>query len=367
MSITVRSVESSTAGEYYLTAQPSVGRSVAEQAQEVFADIRRALSNAGAGLFQERIFSTAEAMPDVLATRQDTLGPLADGVAPTCLTVPEGAVGPFIGVQLHAVRSPNPIRPLFVDGEACGRIIEAKDCKWVYLAHRQGLAGDAPDVQARGALEQAAAGLAAGGATFKDVVRTWWFMSRILDWYPAFNLARNRFFEEQGLTAGTVARSLPASTGIGITPYRSTACALDVLAVVDGGRSFRPFLAGGNQGSAYSYGSAFSRAAVARMPASQALFISGTAAIDHRGKSEYCGDISAQIKATIQNVRALFDVPFDADRDIVQSLVYNKNAEVERTFLAGWNNLVWPNLSMIADVCRPELLVEIEALAVRPL
>ena len=53
--------------------------------------------------------------------------------------------------------------------------------------------------------------LGAAGMDFSNVVRTWLYADRILDWYSDLNRARDTFFKARGVYG----RYVPASTGIG--------------------------------------------------------------------------------------------------------------------------------------------------------
>ena len=82
-------------------------------------------------------------------------------------------------------------------------------------------------------LERAERILRENGASYKDVVRTWFYLSDILGWYAAFNKVRNEKYGEFGIMPGPGDRELllPASTGIqGETPS-GAACAMDLIAV----------------------------------------------------------------------------------------------------------------------------------------
>ena len=91
-----------------------------------------------------------------------------------------------------------------------------------------------PPVQARQLLALANRILREQGATYRDVVRTWFYLDDILSWYPDFNQARSAVYRELGILSpdGDQCRKLPASTGIqGIIPS-GAACALDLMAVI---------------------------------------------------------------------------------------------------------------------------------------
>jgi len=212
--------------------------------------------------------------------------------------------------------------------------------------------------------EKAAEALRSHDMDLRCVARTWGWLRDILTWYDDFNAARTAVYQKERLVdSGGHAHYLPASTGIGVAPADGSACALEVLAVSDGHRSIRSIQAGGEQDSAFSYGSAFARAVLAPMPAGSTLFVSGTAAIDPQGRSEHPGDAARQIDATLQHIRALLaEVGWSEDR-IVSAIAYSKTPQIANALTNGWSALPWPRIETIADVCRKELLFEMEVTA----
>ena len=154
---------------------------------------------------------------------------------------------------------------------------------------------DRPAVQARQLLALANRILREQGASYRDVVRTWFYLSDILSWYPDFNQARSAVYRELGLLSpdGDQCRKLPASTGIqGIIPS-GAACALDLMALIPAENSPPQVrqLSSPGQPEALSYGSAFSRGALITEPEAALIQVSGTAAIDEHGQSLHPGDI----------------------------------------------------------------------------
>ena len=128
----------------------------------------------------------------------------------------------------------------------------------------------------------------------------------------------------------------------------------------------RFLLASGNQDAASKYNSAFSRAAVAATPAGDTLYISGTAAIDASGQTTHIGDISGQIDDTVANVQAVLRNASCGPADTVAAIAYCKTPEVERAFRHGWGSIhAGPFIIVVADVCRHNLLFEIELTAMR--
>ncbi len=102
------------------------------------------------------------------------------------------------------------------------------------------------------------------------------------------------------------------------------------------------------------------------------LFISGTASIDKKGKTKYPNDLTAQVKRTFSNIAALLASEGATWHDVVQTRCYLKNMRDYRLFNERRNyfykqqKLVpFPaSVCVEANLCRPELLVEIEAIAV---
>ena len=73
--------------------------------------------------------------------------------------------------------------------------------------------------------------------------------------------------------------------------------------------------------------------------------------------------IESQINNTISHIRSLLADLGCRDEHVLTALVYCKDANVERAFRRQWPDLSWPRLTMIGEVCRPELLFETEVTA----
>jgi enamine deaminase RidA (YjgF/YER057c/UK114 family) len=223
--------------------------------------------------------------------------------------------------------------------------------------------------------ELAQAALRLAGADMRSVARTWLWLGDILDWYDGLNQVRRDFFRRCGLIGGPGDQPrLPASTGIGVRPAGPATCSMDLRAVcppagvpLADGELIQHHHAAGMQDSPYRYGSAFSRAATAVSPAGQGagrtLFVSGSAAIDPSGASCCPGDARGQIEMTLRHVRAILAEHGCGDDDVVQAMAYCKTPEAMDVWRAEWADAPWPTVSLIADVCRPELLFELELTA----
>ena len=99
-------------------------------------------------------------------------------------------------------------------------------------------------------------------------------------------------------------------------------------------------------------------------PAGKTIFVSGTASISSDGKTTHIGDAEAQIQTTIDNVRAVLGEMNCQDNNVVQVIAYCKTAEIEQLFCDKYRPSAWPSITAVADICRDDLLFEIEAAAV---
>lgn len=356
--IDLRSVESPNATELYLTCKPADGRDP-RQVEQMFERIASALREAGAWIVEERLFAGADVLEPALATRARAYGSIDDGVAPTLL-VPRELQGRVLAAQVHAIRGiAAPAIHKSADGRAVARSFACGDDHYTTASGLRG--AGACTTQAHGAFELAEALLTQAGAQLRDIARTWIWMDQILDWYTPFNQVRSAFFTERGMMG--VPGRMPASTGIGVSPLGARV-SLDVFAAWGREDAVIRFDAAGNQRSANEYGSAFARAARVRTPGGMTIFCSGTAAIDDRGRTCCVDDIDGQIRMTLDNVLAVLRDLGCSSQDVVQAMAYCSNPAVEQRFNSAYaGELPWPHLSMLGDVCRRDLLFEVEVTA----
>ncbi|MBQ6136740.1 MAG: hypothetical protein IJI73_05160 [Kiritimatiellae bacterium] len=220
-----------------------------------------------------------------------------------------------------------------------------------------------PYDQALSAFENLESALGDFGLDFSHVVRTWIYADGILGWYPDLNRARDRFFRSHGVFD----RFVPASTGIGWScgGARIVLGAFAARGARPGAVEREP-LPSPLQCPALEYGSSFSRAAELRTPGWRRVLVSGTASI-LPGSHEvaHVGDLDAQIDCTMRAVEAIYASRGMSWRDITGALVYLK----QESFRPAWDRWLAGNpefprahaRSIVADVCRPEWLFEIES------
>src|SRR5205823_9238002 len=102
------------------------------------------------------------------------------------------------------------------------------------------------------------------------------------------------------------------------------------------------------------------------------LLISGTASIDAHGQSVHVGDFRGQLRRTFANIAALLESEGASWRDVVRTTCYLSDIErdyaafnEERTAFYQEQELdpLPASTAIQAKLCRPELMVEIEAIA----
>lgn len=192
------------------------------------------------------------------------------------------------------------------------------------------------------------------------------------DRYGEFCQARARAFEQRGL----VTSDMPAATGIGghdghTTVYLLAARSRDIVRIENP-----------RQVPAYEYPDcygaqppSFARAAYARSDrGSGELFISGTASIVGH-ETVHQGDAELQTRTTLENIAELVSAEnlrrhgidaYVALRDLDCVKVYVKHPRDIETVRRVCSSVLGPSsqvLYTVADVCREDLLVEIEGFA----
>jgi len=366
VNIDVRKIKSSEAEEIYILATPLKNIPVDELWREIFTGIRDTLISCEAYIIQERIFGTEDALKIASKERLSQFGDIDDKVAPSFLVCEEGLMGPVSGVQIHAIKCN--VKPKVIDfqNQPCGRIVEIPGRTYLALSSISAPNIENSDEQAKTMLEKAETILRNFGADFSDVPRTWMWLGNILTWYDSFNRVRNNFFAERGLINEKGKQVLPASTGISLSSLNKGICSMDLVAVIEPSKPIEYLLSTRRQYSAFEYGSAFSRASVAITPGAETVYVSGTASIDLDGQTTNIDDPLGQINETILNVRSALKDANCGDDDIIQAVAYSKTPEIEKVFNSVKTDLNWPCISAVCDICRPELLFEIEAVAVVP-
>jgi enamine deaminase RidA (YjgF/YER057c/UK114 family) len=123
------------------------------------------------------------------------------------------------------------------------------------------------------------------------------------------------------------------------------------------------------------YGSSFPRGLRLDFAGLSVLLISGTASIDEAGRTVYVGDFGAQCWRTYRNITTLLAAEGATWHDVVRTTCYLRDIERDyepfnriRTAFFDWLGLnpLPASVGVQARLCRSDLLVEIEAVALLP-
>lgn len=128
-----------------------------------------------------------------------------------------------------------------------------------------------------------------------------------------------------------------------------------------------------NEAYTYAKPSSFSRGLRLDIKGITILLISGTASVDEEGRTVHAGDFCAQSWRTYRNITGLLEAEGASWKDVVRTTCYLR--DIERDYEAfneirtqffkeqGLNPLP-ASTGVQAILCRPDLLVEIEAMAI---
>ncbi len=128
-----------------------------------------------------------------------------------------------------------------------------------------------------------------------------------------------------------------------------------------------------NEAFDYPKPSSFSRGIRLEFGRLVVILISGTASIDEHGRSVHPGDLRAQCRRTFANIQGLLESEGAGWKDVVRTTCYLRDIErdyeafnEERTSFYSAQGLhpLPASTGIQAILCRPELLIEIEAVAI---
>ncbi|MBN1360795.1 MAG: hypothetical protein JW993_09395 [Sedimentisphaerales bacterium] len=343
--------------EHFVTLKPG-GE---ESPESLFSRAGRVVHQIGGQVVSSEVLGIAAAD----RTHLHDFARAVDGVGLPIGWIEKAQAHNLLGVHIWLIAGTSVAR-VEADGKVLGSVFEddgARYCRLVGLLPRE---ASAPrPVQAETLFRQMDEALTGNGFGFADVFRTWFYNDDILAWYGEFNAVRNRFFREKGIFNGL----MPASTGIGGGNVASAALIAGLLALRPKGQAVQvsdvpsPF-----QSSAANYGSSFSRAVEVRLPDHRRIYVSGTASIDEAGKTLFVGDCQAQVRQTMQVVGAILQSRGMDWADVTRALAYFKRAE-DAPMLDEYRQQqglpAFPVIVAENDVCRDELLFEIEVDAIQ--
>lgn len=272
-------------------------------------------------------------------------------------------------------------------------VVSYDGLRWIYCA------GITPATLSKGifkqtstTLQQMRAALGRAGSRFEHVLKTWFYLGGITQpeagthRYEELNRARTDFYRNISFCSSTLLENVPqiaypSSTGIGMA---GTGLVASCLSLETRRKDvFRLPLENPLQTPAYAYkplhsisteNPKFSRAMVLVLGDYVTIWISGTASIVN-SESRYLGDVEKQTEQTIDNIEKLISPENLAAHgvqsvraglhDLVTLRVYIKRREHYARVKTICERRLGPvpTVYTVADICRQELLVEIEGVA----
>lgn len=340
--------------EHHLTVNALPG----EKPVQIIRRLAMALNELNATIVRHEIFCPLARREDVFQAMQSELGcmewPIM-WIAGTSAAQPD-----VLGMHVFALTGAE-VETVSLNGRTIGRVFTNGTIRHCLLGDiRPSNPSTSRPVQYREVFENIERALREAGMGMTDVARAWFFLDGILAGYGSFNEIRNKFYRQKGILEGLV----PASTGVGSRNPAQAALTAAVWAVSDseGPLKARDVLSP-LQGASLEYGSAFSRAVIIPEPNCRRLFVSGTASIGLDGQSLHQGEVKEQISLTMKVVRTLLkDNGLDFG-DVTRATAYLKdNADISvfEAWRAKHDLQSMPVVAVQADICRDELLFEIE-------
>ena len=200
----------------------------------------------------------------------------------------------------------------------------------------------------------------------ENCIRTWLFVNDIDLNYGGVVRARNQVFFTQGLTVHT---HFIASTGIGGRQQDPNVLSqMDNYAIGGLQPEQRHFLyAPTHLNRTSDYGVSFERGTYIDYADRRHVFISGTASINNKGEVMYPRDVVKQTHRMWENVEALLNEAECSYDDVAEMVVYLRDVADYQTVRQLYEERFGdkPFVIVLAPVCRPGWLVEMECMAVK--
>jgi enamine deaminase RidA (YjgF/YER057c/UK114 family) len=382
-------VESDGMRHVFLAAQPCLDATVSDQLKKTLRSLDEICGAHGGLIVMQSVFlAKSENQADCRRMMREYYGdelpatsyipqpPCAGG----CLAIEAWVVGPSEDAIEYDRLSENLV------------LARHRGTTWAYLADvRPEIAAGLIYDRSLSAFRSAEARLQQGGMNFGDVLRTWLYLGEITgaegdtSRYLELNRARTDFYRNHKFAANLVPRAwrlkpvFPASTGIGA---QGCEVAIGGIAIKTERPDVLVFpLENPKQTAAYDYAHQygpespkFARAMAVVTGESVVTFISGTASIT-ASDTRHAVDLERQTQQTLDNIEILISSDNFARHgfagmgatlnDLALARVYLKRpADFPEARAICQERLGdVPAIYVVGDICREELLVEIEAVA----
>ncbi len=271
-------------------------------------------------------------------------------------------------VVLWAVHVSDPAGPLVKRQEGTSLTLSRGDLQHVWTSGLISTAAEPSYDQTHAILADYETLLTNRRLTWADhVIRTWLFVQNVDANYQGLVVARRELFTARGLTADT---HYVASTGIeGTAADVAAKVLLDAYAIA-GVRpeQVRYLHALDHLSPTHVYGVTFERGTSVDYQDRRQVLISGTASIDHRGEILHLGNVARQLDRTLENIGALLAQAGATLQDMAHFIVYVRDPS-DSGFAFQQMRERFPDAPLevvVARVCRPGWLIEIEGTATIP-
>ena len=207
------------------------------------------------------------------------------------------------------------------------------------------------------------------GMDYNNLVRTWFYLGQIYENYSEFNMMRKNLYEDRNINYSEVSNELPASTCI--EGYGEASAITTEFLCYDKNTINMKRIYNRNQNEAdgqnYLYSPTFSRAQCLTSSHFTELQISGTASIGTNGDTVHLNNSYKQIEQSLINVRELLRKANMDFQDICIATCFFKHEHDYHIFdeiLRNLNITAFPHIKVKGNVCRDNLLFEIDGIAI---
>ena len=356
--------------EYNFVVRPAEYGSIETQLEWVFAAYQKALDSMGLDMRTAvlRRFFTSDLLNQAAALESHSFSKLCNIDEPCAVSwICQPAVPP-VKAALWAYHVHDPGSKLKKAQEGTSLILKRGELSHHWTTGLTCLTESTHYDQTLGIFRNYQAFLRSRDMTLADnVIRTWFFIQNIDAYYKGLVAARKEFFAEHGLTPAT---HFIASTGIeGSYVDIAARVTMDAYSI-SGVRSEQiKFLAALDHLSPpHIYGVTFERGTSVSYRDREHIFISGTASIDGQGNILYPGNVKRQLDRTLENVEALLKQGGAGFNDLCVLIVYVRDLsdfdDVRRQLRDRFGDM--PIEVVVAPVCRPGWLIEVEGQAIVP-
>ncbi|QZT35935.1 hypothetical protein K5X82_11590 [Halosquirtibacter xylanolyticus] len=205
------------------------------------------------------------------------------------------------------------------------------------------------------------------GYHFSDMChRTWLYVRDVDTNYQGVVEARNDYFDTVGLipsnhfvtSTGIEGRDLDVKKNVLMDAYAVKGLSKDQVRYIQALTHLNP---------THEYGVRFERGTAIEFGDRKHIYISGTASIDNKGEIVHPNHIVLQADRAMENISALLKEEEASPNNIMQMIIYLRDV-ADYSIIETYYNERYPNtpkVIVLAPVCRPGWLIEIECIAIK--